>query len=162
MNSWEIWLFMLVIFHFMVSFRLKNIVKMFRFSSFTTCFSITLWLFFCKFGVFSPIPFLILKTWVLFSKSLEFDYHFLKNHIITLLHVSLIFCIISLISVPFFFLAVVEPSMAGPARSRGVILASSILFHIKKFKVPHEFHVTRFLDHPYIQFSFLVLPYVSS
>ena len=71
-NSWEIWLFMPVIFHFIISFRLRNIVKMFRFSSFT-CFSITLWLLFCKFRVFSPIPFLILRTCIISSKSLEFE-----------------------------------------------------------------------------------------
>ena len=42
----------------------------------------------------------------------------------TILHFSFIVCII-LVSVSIFFLAVVEPSMAGSVRSIGVILSST-------------------------------------
>ena len=64
---------------------------------------------------------------------------FIKELYYFLLISSLFFAIISLVSAPIFFIAVVQQCQAGPAKNRGVLLGPFLISHIKTLKIPQEF-----------------------
>ena len=56
-----------------------------------------------------------------------------------LLIYSFFIYIVSLVSAPIFFFAVVQQCKAGTAKNRSVLLGPSLISHIKTLKIPQEF-----------------------